>query len=228
PGNQGRGTGCPNRRLQGRPNQPAPDLFGSHQRPGAKHIPSNLYPSNNLLNHPTPPSLLQTSTKETTMSSSNAQYTALASSASAAASAIAADPRFGYFQKLRQERLSQLRPLGDFFDKNRISRPTSAQQISQRLRITNLFLLITIIFVVGGLQFISKQGSEPLVFGGTIITSAQMYAGLIGLSIPLLWISSAGSTVFWIIGAAAVIIGGHAAFLEPSIEGDFTSGSVQV
>ncbi|RUO96384.1 hypothetical protein BC936DRAFT_142127 [Jimgerdemannia flammicorona] len=206
------------------------------------------------------------------MSSSNAQYTALASSASAAASAIAADPRFGYFQKLRQERLSQLRPLGDFFDKNRISRPTSAQQISQRLSriglaryvslvvtyplrkhwfahvppfvlactvitsnttkattlITNLFLLITIIFAVGGLQFISKQGSEPLVFGGTIITSAQMYAGLIGLSIPLLWISSAGSTVFWIIGAAAVIIGGHAAFLEPSIEGDFTSGPVQV
>src|SRR4051794_206760 len=55
------------------------------------------------------------------MSSSNAQYTALASASAA-------------FDSLRQKHLVQLRPLNDFFDKNRFSRPTNAAQISSRLK----------------------------------------------------------------------------------------------
>jgi hypothetical protein len=50
----------------------------------------------------------------------------------AAATSIANDARFSFLQKFREERLSNLRPLGDFFDKNRMSFTTSFHTISQR------------------------------------------------------------------------------------------------
>jgi len=43
------------------------------------------------------------------------------------------------------------------------------------------------------------------------------------VSIPLLWISSAGSALFWIIGASAFIILSHAACIEPGVENEFGS-----
>ncbi|CAG8734024.1 16555_t:CDS:2 [Acaulospora morrowiae] len=52
-----------------------------------------------------------------------------------------------------------------------------------------------------------------------------MYTGLFGVSIPLLWISSAGSTIFWIVGASATLVLCHAAFLEPGVEGGFSAAN---
>ena len=74
-----------------------------------------------------------------------------------------------------------------------------------------------------GLNFIRKIPSdEPLVFHQYVLTQKQLYSGLIVISIPLLWISSAGSTIFWIVGASAITILGHAAFLEPGVDSGFT------
>lgn len=50
----------------------------------------------------------------------------------AAAASMTSDARFSFLQKFREQRLANLRPLGDFFDKNRISFTTSFHTISQR------------------------------------------------------------------------------------------------
>jgi hypothetical protein len=49
-----------------------------------------------------------------------------------AAANMASDSRFSFLQRFREERLTNLRPLGDFFDKNRISFTTSFHTVSQR------------------------------------------------------------------------------------------------
>lgn len=42
------------------------------------------------------------------------------------------DNRFSFFQRIKQEKLSNIRPLNEFFDKNRFNYTTSFQLISQR------------------------------------------------------------------------------------------------
>jgi hypothetical protein len=80
-----------------------------------------------------------------------------------------------------------------------------------------------------GLNFIRKlPPDQPLVFGQYVLTQKQLYSGLIIISIPLLWISSLGSTIFWIVGASATMILGHAALLEPGVDSGFASTADQV
>lgn len=40
--------------------------------------------------------------------------------------------RFSFIQKIKQEKLSNIRPLSEFFDKNRFNYTTSFQIVSQR------------------------------------------------------------------------------------------------
>lgn len=42
------------------------------------------------------------------------------------------DSRFSFIQKIKQERLSNIRSLNEFFDKNRFNYTTSFQLVSQR------------------------------------------------------------------------------------------------
>ncbi|KAG0170350.1 hypothetical protein DFQ28_010775 [Apophysomyces sp. BC1034] len=137
-----------------------------------------------------------------------------------AANAISNDPRFSFFHKLREERLSNLRSLGDFFDKDRIKFTTSFHTISQRWNITNWFLLFSVMFIVGGFYLISRLDG-PLTIGGTALSPSSLYASYAAASIILLLFSGATGVIFWIIGAAALIVLGHAALLEPGLEGDF-------
>ncbi|GBC03303.1 hypothetical protein RclHR1_05060006 [Rhizophagus clarus] len=153
--------------------------------------------------------------------------------------------------RFRSERLGNIRPFNEFFDKDRFSKPKGMGDIAQRFSynlthfqsnyiviilglliyclIKNLYLLLTIGFIMFGLNFIRKlPPDQPLVFGQYVLTQKQLYSGLIIISIPLLWISSAGSTVFWIVGASATLILGHAALLEPGVDSGFASTADQV
>ncbi|RUS23333.1 hypothetical protein BC937DRAFT_87344 [Endogone sp. FLAS-F59071] len=173
------------------------------------------------------------------MPSSNAQYTALADSATAAATAIASDPRFGFFQKLREERLGQLRPLSDFFDKNRISRPTSAAEISSRLNPTRPPLQHY--QPLPSRRHCPPRRRSPVCFEarlGAFRDRRHDHHFISNVRCPDWSVHPASVDLVggihrlldcrWVVSAAAVIIGGHAAFLEPSIEGDFASGSITV
>ncbi|KAI9487351.1 MAG: PRA1 family protein-domain-containing protein [Benjaminiella poitrasii] len=162
----------------------------------------------------------------------------------AAATNIANEARFSFLRKFREQRLSNIRPFGDFFDKNRISFTTSFHTISQRWNynlqyfsanylliilalsiyaiITSWWLLFTIAFVFGGFYLISRLDG-PLTIGGTALSPSTLYASYAGISLILLLFSGATGAIFWIIGAAAIIILGHAAILEPGLEGEFSA-----
>jgi hypothetical protein len=50
----------------------------------------------------------------------------------AAATDMANDARFSFLHRLREQRLANIRPIGDFFDRNRISFTSNFHTISQR------------------------------------------------------------------------------------------------
>jgi hypothetical protein len=54
------------------------------------------------------------------------------------------------------------------------------------------------------------------------VTRKNLFTALFVIGLPLLWISSPILTFFWLVGASSVIILGHAVFLEPGIESEYT------
>ncbi|CAO3648040.1 unnamed protein product [Mucor hiemalis] len=159
----------------------------------------------------------------------------------AAASNMANNARFSFIRKFREERLSNLRPLGDFFDKTElVSQLISILSANLQLTIflskllvncvgpwdyaiiTSTWLIFTIVFLFGGFYLISRLNG-PLTIGGTALSPSTLYATYAGVSLLLLLFSGATGAIFWIIGAAALIILGHAALLEEGLEGDFSA-----
>ncbi len=64
---------------------------------------------------------------------------------------------------------------------------------------------------------------DPITVGEHVITQKSLYSGLFIIGIPLLWFSSPFSTVFWLVGASAVFIRGHASIMEPGIESEYAT-----
>ena len=145
-------------------------------------------------------------------------------------------------------RLANLRPLGEFFDVKRVSKPANFTEIQSRVNynlgyfssnyaavfvmlsiyslLTHLLLLFVIIFVIGGMYGIGKLEGNDLQVGSWRATTSQLYTTLAIIAIPLgLW-SSPFSAVLWLIGASGVTIVGHAAFLDKPIESAFSEEAV--
>ncbi|CDS11106.1 hypothetical protein LRAMOSA03369 [Lichtheimia ramosa] len=158
-------------------------------------------------------------------------------------------PPYEFLKKVREfreEKLAKLRPLNEFFDKNRFSFTSSIAEITKRWNynlqhfavnymlivlglaiyavITNWSLLFTIAFIFGGFFLISRLDG-PLTIGNTSISPSALYGAYCGASLVLLLFSGATGAIFWIISAAAVVILAHAALLEPSIESEFNADS---
>ncbi|PCH43799.1 prenylated rab acceptor PRA1 [Wolfiporia cocos MD-104 SS10] len=148
-------------------------------------------------------------------------------------------------KSFRETRLSALRPVTEFFDFNRVSRPadlnTATTRISYNTRyfsgnygviiailavyavLTNPLLLIALAFLIGGFAAINKFAPEPMQLGEHVVTQKSLYTGLFVIGIPLLWFASPVSTFFWLVGASSVLILGHASLLEPGIESEYTA-----
>jgi len=153
-------------------------------------------------------------------------------------------------KNIRETRLSALRPAGEFFDPNRVSRPadfnTAVTRVTYNTRhfsgnylivmgvlaiyalVTNPLLLIAIGFLCGGFIAINKWAPEPLQVGDRTVTQKHLYTGLFVIGVPLLWFAAPFATIFWIIGASAVLILGHAAMTEPGVESEYTQVSETV
>ncbi|KAG0301951.1 hypothetical protein BGZ98_007919 [Dissophora globulifera] len=149
----------------------------------------------------------------------------------------------GYIKKFREERLSSLRPFAEFFDTHRLSKPNSLAVATSRLSynlprfqgnymlvflgitaysvLTNTMLMFSVGFTVGGQYLISQVPPEGFVVGVNRYTPRQLQSGLVCVAIPLFFFSSTIGTIFYIIGASAVSILGHAAFMEEGMDGDF-------
>jgi len=145
-------------------------------------------------------------------------------------------------------RFSNIRPLGEFFDLKRISKPANFSEVQSRASynlsyfasnyavlfvilsiyslLTNLLLLFVIGIVVGGMWGIGKLAGRDLELGPIRATPSQLYTTLLVVAIPLGFIASPFSTVLWLIGASGVTILGHASFMDKPIENAFSEEAV--
>jgi hypothetical protein len=158
----------------------------------------------------------------------------------------------GRFDGLRNTtvstRFANLRPISEFFDLKRISKPANFGEAQSRVNynlgyfssnyaalfvmlsiyslLTNLLLLFVICFVVGGMYGIGKLEGNDLQLGGRTVSTSQLYTTLFLIAVPLgLW-ASPFTTVLWLIGASGVTVLGHAAFMDKPIEQAFSEEAV--
>jgi len=148
-------------------------------------------------------------------------------------------------RSFRETRLSALRSPTEFFDYQRISRPADLNQATSRISyntryfsgnygiivaalviyalISNYTLLFAIVFLVGGFAAINRFAPDPIQVGDHVVTQKTLYTGLFVIGIPLLLYASPFSTFFWLVGASAIVILGHASFIEPGIESEYAT-----
>jgi len=156
------------------------------------------------------------------------------------------------FEGMRSEslanRFSNLKPVSEFFDFRRISKPASFAEAQSRVNynlsyfssnylivfamlsvyslLTNWWLLFDIIFVIGGLWGIRRLGDRDLDLGFIRATSSQLYTALLCIAVPVFFFASPFAAALWLIGASGVTILGHAAFLDKPIESAFSEEAV--
>lgn len=145
-------------------------------------------------------------------------------------------------------RFSNLKPISEFFDIKRISKPANFSEIQSRVNynlsyfssnyaavfvmlsiyslLTNLILLFVILLAIGGSYGIGRLEGRDLEIGGFRATTSQLYTTLLIVCVPLgLWASPL-STALWLIGATGVTVLGHASFMDKPIENAFSEEAV--
>ncbi|KAL2019803.1 hypothetical protein VTK56DRAFT_9154 [Thermocarpiscus australiensis] len=145
-------------------------------------------------------------------------------------------------------RFSNLRPISEFLDVKRLSKPANFAEVQSRVNynlghfssnyavvfvmlciyglLTNISLLFDIVFVVLGMYLIGKLDGRDLEFGQQRFSTVQLYTGLYVIAIPIALISGVFGTMMWLIGASGVVILGHAALLDKPIDEAFSGEAV--
>jgi hypothetical protein len=145
-------------------------------------------------------------------------------------------------------RFSNLRPISEFFDFKRLSKPQHFAEAQSRVNynlghfssnyavvfvmlciyslLKNWWLLFDIVFVVAGMWFIGKLDGRDLELGTFRATTSQLYTGLYVIAIPVGLFASPLTTLLWLIGASGVVILGHAAFMDKPIDEAFSGEAV--
>lgn len=145
-------------------------------------------------------------------------------------------------------RFANLRPISEFCDFKRFSKPASFSEAQARVNynlghfstnyicvfvmlsiytlITNLALLFVIILIIAGTYGIGKLEGNDLEIGSFRATSSQLYTALLVVTVPLgIW-ASPFSAAMWLIGATGVSVLGHASFMDKPIENAFSEEAV--
>ncbi|KAI5304045.1 hypothetical protein KEM56_006911 [Ascosphaera pollenicola] len=145
-------------------------------------------------------------------------------------------------------RFANLRPLSEFFDVKRFSKPQGFGEVQSRVNynlgyfssnyavifvmfsiyglLTNLALLFVIALTVGGMFGIGRLEGRDLELGFTKFTCSQLYTALCCVAVPLgIWASPI-STALWLIGATSVTVLGHASLMDKPIENAFSEEAV--
>lgn len=145
-------------------------------------------------------------------------------------------------------RFANLRPVSEFFDFKRLSKPRDLGEVQSRVNynlgryssnylivfmllgiyalVTNPTLLFDIVFLIFGLWFIGRLEGRDLEIGTFRATTSQLYTGLLVIVIPVALFSSPFYTALWLIGASGVVILGHASFMEKPIDEAFSGEAV--
>jgi hypothetical protein len=72
------------------------------------------------------------------------------------------------------------------------------------------------------------SATEPFNIGGREITQKHLYTGLFVIGLPLLFFASPFGTLFWLVGASALVILTHACMNEPGVESEYAQVSEAV
>ena len=146
-------------------------------------------------------------------------------------------------------RFANLKPLSEFLDFKRVSKPQNFGEAQSRINynlghfssnyaavfvmlsiyslLTNLSLLFLILLVIGGMWAIGKLDGRDLTLpNGALITSSQLYSVLLIIGIPLFFYASPIYTFLWLVGASGVTIIGHASFMDKPIDAAFSGEAV--
>lgn len=145
-------------------------------------------------------------------------------------------------------RFANLRPISEFLDFKRVSKPANFSEVQSRVNynlghfssnyavvfimlsiyslLTNWVLIFLIVFVVGGMWGIGKLQGNDLDIGVIRATTSQLYTGLVVVAVPLFFIASPFATILWLIGASGVTILGHASFMDKPIDEAFSGEAV--
>lgn len=144
-------------------------------------------------------------------------------------------------QDFGKEKYKSMRPWSEFFDKTKVSQPSSVHAGTARMGqnlvhyqanyilialvlltwtfISNFSLLcVTLLFLMCQLAIMklpNVDGPIPL-FNGLLRGTKQTYQTLlIIVSVPLFWYASAGSALVWLLAMVMVVCLGHAVLMEP-------------
>ena len=145
-------------------------------------------------------------------------------------------------------RFANLKPISEFFDLKRVSKPQNFGEVQSRVNynlgyfasnyavlfamlgvytlITNWLLSFVIILVIGGMYGIGKLQGRDLDVGFFRATTTQLYTVLLVVAVPLGFLSNPFSAALWLIGASGVSILGHASFMDKPIESAFSEEAV--
>ncbi|KAI5810187.1 prenylated rab acceptor PRA1 [Peziza echinospora] len=145
-------------------------------------------------------------------------------------------------------RFSNFRPLTEFFDVKRFSKPANWGEAQSRCSynlsyfssnyaavfallsiyslLTNLMLLFIIAMDVGGMWFIGRLAGRDLELGFATFSPSQLYTGLVLATIVLSLFSSFFTTILWLIFASGIVVLGHASFMDKPIENAFSEEAV--
>eukprot|EP00735_Rhodelphis_limneticus_P010170 TRINITY_DN2927_c2_g2::TRINITY_DN2927_c2_g2_i1::g.4628::m.4628 TRINITY_DN2927_c2_g2::TRINITY_DN2927_c2_g2_i1::g.4628 ORF type:complete len:181 (+),score=25.85,sp/Q9UI14/PRAF1_HUMAN/31.78/6e-17,PRA1/PF03208.14/1.4e-33,Pox_P21/PF05313.7/0.0026 TRINITY_DN2927_c2_g2_i1:96-638(+) len=80
--------------------------------------------------------------------------------------------------------------------------------------ISDPLVLVCLLFIGGIWLWLVNFWKEPLCVQGVILTTQHKYAVVSIFTVFLLYITSAGSTVIWTLGAAFAVICAHASFRD--------------
>lgn len=136
-----------------------------------------------------------------------------------------------------------MKPISDFFDVKRISRPANFGDVQSRVNFnltyfssnyiaifvmltfytlfSNFLLFFDILLVISGMYGIRKLDGRDLDLGFVRASTSQLYTALVCISVPIGFLANPLSAALWLIGASGVCILGHAAFMDKPIESAF-------
>lgn len=141
-------------------------------------------------------------------------------------------------------RFSNLKPISEFFDFKRLSKPANFGEVQSRVNynlgyfssnyaalafmlgiyslLSSPWLLFDIVFMSVGLYVIKKLNGRDLELGFTTLTTSQLYTGLFIIGVPIFFLSGPIGILLWLVGANGVAILGHAVFMDKPIDQAFS------
>eukprot|EP00039_Didymoeca_costata_P000629 m.46564 g.46564 ORF g.46564 m.46564 type:complete len:206 (-) comp10386_c0_seq2:2377-2994(-) len=141
---------------------------------------------------------------------------------------------YGRFKSFVLTKRKELKPWGQFANIARMKKPANMSETMKRVShnvetfqanyifvmlilalyciITSPFLLVALAFLGISSHLIMNERKDRVILGQVISKEKQLQLA-VGITIPLLWVSAAGGTVFWIVGMSLFTVVGHAAIM---------------